>query len=326
MRIVIATPFYPPQMGILATYAVGLEEAFKQLGHDVHIVLPDTSLPSGIRHVEYFFRMLIKLGGASFVLSLDTWSVGIPAFFAARLRRVPFLIRIGGDHLWEQYLERTHQPVRLSEFYVHARPFSPKEKLIRYLTERMLGSAHAVMFNTRFQKDIWERAYHALDASVLENFYPEKKTFAPPSNHVFVSAHRGAWYKNIEVANASFARVKARQPDIELDTKEVPHSGQLGRLASSYAVIIPSISEIGSNLTIEAVSVGRPFIMTEDTGTKERLGECGLFIDTRSEEAMAKAIELLLDPAVYAKFSAAVTSFSFTRSWKDIAKEILAKV
>lgn len=326
MRILIATPFYPPQAGILATYAVGLEGAFKQLGHDVEIVLPNASLPSGIRHIEYFLRMLTKLGGASFVLSLDMWSVGAPAFSAARLRGVPFLVRVGGDYLWEQYTERTHEPVRLSDFYTASRVLSPKERTIRYFTERILGSAHAVMFNTRFQKEIWERGFHLPRASVLENFYPEKKTSVPPSNHIFVSAHRGAWYKNTEVADAAFARVKARHPDIELDTREVPHTEQLGRLASSYAVIIPSISEVGSNLAIEAVSVGRPFIMTEDTGTKERLRECGIFVDTRSEKEMENAIESLLDPAVYARLSAAINAFSFTHSWEDIAKEIIAKV
>jgi len=326
MRILIASPFYPPQPGVLATYAAGLEGAFRKLGHDVETVVPKASLPPGVRHVEYFFRMLIKLGGATFVLSLDTWSAGVPAFFAARMRRVPFVMRIGGDFLWEQYLERTHEELRLSEFYAAPRRYSLREKLIHMLTRRLLTGAHAVMFNTRFQKEIWESAYRIPRALVLENFYPEKKTASSPSNHVFVSAHRGAWYKNTARLEAAFARVKAQHPNIVLDTREVPHSEQLNRLAASYAVIIPSISEVGSNLAIEAVSVGRPFIMTEDTGTKERLAGCGLFVDTRSEKAMAEKIESLLDPAVSTRLHQEISAFSFTRSWEDIAKEIIAAV
>jgi glycosyltransferase involved in cell wall biosynthesis len=326
MRILIASPFYPPQAGILATYAAGLEEGFRKLGHEVEMVLPRASLPAGVRHIEYFLRVLIKLGGVSFILSLDTWSVGVPAFFAARMRGVPFLVRIGGDFLWEQYLERTHEEVRLSEFYASPRALSSKEKVIRYLTQRMLEGARAVMFNTRFQKEIWETAYHIPHASVVENFYPEKKTASPPSNHAFVSSHRGAWYKNVARVDSAFAQVKQRYPDIELDTRTIPHAAQSDRLAASYAVIIPSISEVGSNLAIEAVSVGRPFIMTEDTGTKERLAGCGYFIDTRSEKAMADAIESLLDPVIYAKLQDRISAFSFAHSWEDIAKQVIANL
>lgn len=326
MHIVIASPFYPPQAGILATYAAGLEGAFRQLGHDVEVVIPDASLPPGIRHIEYFVRVFTKSGRASFVLSLDTWSAGIPAFFAARMRNVPFMVRIGWDFLWEQYLERTHEEVRISEFYTSPRVFPPKEKLIRSLTQRLLEGAHAVMFNTRFQKEIWESAYRIPNASVLENFYPSKTTSTAPSNRIFVSAHRGAWYKNTARVEATFDQLKTRHPDIELDTRQIPHVEQLDRLAASYAVIIPSISEIGSNLAIEAVSVGRPFIMTEDTGTKERLAGCGLFVDTRSEKAMTDAIESLLDPTIYAKLHESIRAFSFTHSWEDIAKEIIANL
>ena len=326
MRIVIATPFYPPQAGILATYAAGLEEAFRKLGHEPVVITSSSSLPPGIRHIVYLIRILVAAHGAALVLSLDTWSVGMPALFAARLRGVPFIVRIGGDFLWEQYLERTHETVRLSEFYAADRVFSRREELIRILTQRMLLSAHAVMFNTRFQKEIWEAAYRIPRASILENFYPEKRSAVPPSNRAYVSAHRGAWYKNTPLVDRIFARIRARHPDTELDTREIPHSDQLDRLAASYAIIIPSISEVGSNLAIEAVSVGRPFIMTEDTGTKERLAGCGLFVDTRSEKEMENAIESLLDSTVYAKLSAAINAVAFTHSWDDIAKEIIAKV
>lgn len=325
MRIVIATPFYPPQPGVLALYAAGLEEAFVREGHEVRILAPSRG-PVGVRHLLYFARMFAALGGASFVLALDTWSVGVPASAAARLRGVPFLVRVGGDHLWEQYLERTHEPVRLSEFYAASRRFSFRERIVRHLISRLLSSAHAVMFNTAFQKELWTQAYRIPHASVLENFYPEKRHADIPHDRVFVSAHRGAWYKNGSTAEAAMARVRERHPEVILDTRVVPHEEQLGRLAASYAVIIPSISEVGSNTAIEAVAAGRPFIMSDDTGTKERLAECGIFVDTRSAEALAQAVETLLDPDAYERYAAKVRAFGFTRSWTDIAREILAQV
>lgn len=323
MRIVIATPFYPPQDGVLAMYASGLAEAFRNKGHTVEILLPSRA-PLGIRHVLFFLRALIALRGASFLLSLDTWSVGVPASFAARLCNVPFLVRVGGDHLWEQYLERTHEPVRLSEFYAAPRKYSARERFTYTLMARILASAHAVMFNTQFQKDIWSKAYRMRKALVLENFYPEKRSERElHSSRVFLSAHRGAWYKNIDTARAAIERVKKHHPEVTLDTRYLPHSEQLKRIAASYAVIIPSISEVGSNLAIEAVAAGKPFIMSEDTGTRERLQACGLFIDTRSVDALEQAIESVLDPRVYAALAKSAEDFRFTRSWVEIVDEIL---
>jgi len=326
MKIVIATPFYPPQTGVLATYAEGLEGAFRALGHDILVVpLPSRSI---LGRLVFFVRVLRALADAAFVLSLDTWSVGQPTLLAARIRRVPFVIRIGGDHLWEAYVERTGNQVRLSDFYSTAQDLSRKERVIKRALARMLTHARHVFFNTEFQRALWGKAYglDSTHSSVLENFYPPKTETPRPERKRFLCANRPARYKNAAELASAFARVKKRHPDIELDASYVLREAQLERLAHAYAVIIPSVSEVGSNIAIEAVSHGRPFIISEDTGTKERLLECGLFIDTRSEEAMEKAIEDMLDPTVYERLSRAARTFSFTHSWDDIAREILAAV
>lgn len=327
MRIVIATPFYPPETGILATYAAGIEGALKSLGHDVVVVVFDKRFPPIVRHVAYTARLLSVLSGASFVLALDTWSVGIPTLIASRIRSIPLVLRIGGDYLWEHYIARTGEEILISEFYAVARGLSLLERVIHGCNALLLRSAHHVFFNTLFQKRIWDAAYQIPPelSSILENFYPAKRTAPPAKKAVFVSANRGARYKNIARLKAAFDRVQARHPDIELDTRMVPHDQQLVRLASSYAAIIPSISEIGSNIAIESVSFGRPFITTSDTGTKERLAECGLYIDTRSTEALEAAIKQLLDPEVYERLAHAAQAFSFTHSWDEIAREILQK-
>src|SRR3989344_929618 len=328
MHIVISTPFYPPQTGILATYAAGIETALKQRGHTVSVVSLGVLgfLPSGIRHFAFFIKLLFALRGAGFVLSLDTWSVGVPAMYAARITRTPLFIRIGGDFLWEQYIHRTAASISLSDFYPR-NDFSLKERLIFGMTERMLHQAHAVMFNTGFQKDIWEKAYKLKGkGTVLENFYPPKTETAPPFGRIFVNSNRNTRYKNADRLERVFARVKARHPEITLDTRVLPYVQQLERLAQSYAVIVPSISEVGSNTAIEAVSLGRPFILTNDTGTGERLGACGIFVDTRSEKAIEEAIESILDTATYEKLVANIHAFSFVHFWNAIADEILSKV
>ena len=326
MKIVIATPFYPPAIGVLATYAAGLEGALKHNGHDVQVIVSRT-LPAGLRHINHFFRILFSLRSVGLLIALDTWTTGVPAACASFLTGTPFALRIGGDHLWETYIARTRSTIRFSDFYPRA-DFSLKERLIFRVNTFLIRRARRVFFNTGFQKEIWEKAYPLLKGKtvLLENYYPARIETPAPIGRIFVSANRPATYKNEMTLEKAFARAKERHPDIELATHPLPHDEHLARIARAYAVIIPSISEVGSNIAIEAVVRGRPFIMSEDSGTKERLSECGFFIDTRSEKAFEDGLESLLDPAVYERCASAARNFSFVHSWDDIVKEILSAI
>lgn len=331
MRIVIATPFYPPHSGVLATYALGLKEAFEKRGDTVSVVSFDTvrALPPGIRHMVFFLRMLRAARTASFVLALDTWSVGLPALIASRLTGTAFAVRIGGDFLWEAYIARTKEPVRLSEFYSPARDLSLKERFIFRGTQFQITHASALLFTTRFQKNLWGAAYRLSEdrVSIVENYFPPSiGTYLPARGPVLVAAGRGIALKNMDMLARAIARLRDRHPGLELDTRLLPPDEHRVRIGAAQAVVIPSISEVCSNTAIDAVSMGKPFICTEDTGTSERLKDCGLFIDTRSEAALEQAIESILDPAMYEKLAGSARAFSFTHSWDDIAREICEAV
>lgn len=329
MKMVIATPFYPPERGVLGTYAKELQRAFEKAGHTVIVVSYGSvkHLPPLVRHCAYFLTVLRAARGSGFVLALDTWSVGMPSLFATKFSRVPLLVRIGGDFLWETYVERTREPVRLSEFYAAPRSFSLKERLIRRGI-RMLTHRAVLLFNSRFQYDLWQSVYDfPLErARIVENYYPERTDVQETDGRVFVSAGRPIALKQTEKLPRAFARVQESFPKAELDSRLLPRVEHLARLAKCYAVIIPSVSEVSSNTAIDAVAAGKPFIMSDDTGTRERLGECGLFIDTRSDDALQAAIEKLLKPEEYEYHLARIREFSFVHSWDAIAREILEAI
>ena len=148
MKIVIATPFYTPEKGVLGMYAEGLEGAFRKGGHSVETVVFSSFayLPPGIRHAVFFFKMLFAARGARFILALDTWSVGQPALYASKILRVPLIVRIGGDFLWEGFAHRTKEPIRLSEVYSHRNTFTLKEKIIAAGIRRLTRSAQQTPF------------------------------------------------------------------------------------------------------------------------------------------------------------------------------------
>ena len=103
MKIVIATGVFPPDIGGPAKYAEHLYEEFLKQGHGVSVLAFGNArrLPSGIRHLAYFFKLARLAKGADLVLALDTFSVGFPAFLAAKLFGVKVMVRVGGDFLWE---------------------------------------------------------------------------------------------------------------------------------------------------------------------------------------------------------------------------------
>ncbi len=108
MRLLIATPLYPPDPGGPATYAKALEEGLPPLPIEVDLVkFSDVRhLPKGVRHVAYFWRVLRALKGVDVVLALDPVSVGLPALLAALIARKKFVLKVVGDYAWEQGRQR----------------------------------------------------------------------------------------------------------------------------------------------------------------------------------------------------------------------------
>lgn len=175
MKILIATPLYPSEIGGPAQYAYNLEQEFKILGHEVHVAKFSAvrSWPNGLRHLLYFFSLLPKIQQADFILALDTWSVALPAVAAGRLLNRKLVIRTGGDFLWESYVERTGDLVLLRNFYQTTREkWSLKEKVIFYLTRWVLRCA-SVVFSTDWQRQIWRGPYNLNLAQtvIIENYY-----------------------------------------------------------------------------------------------------------------------------------------------------------
>lgn len=108
MKVVIATPLYPPEIGGPATDASTLVTELTRQG--IESALVPFSLvrgyPKVFRHIKYFFT-LISLGrNASCVVAFDTVSVGVPATVFARFLRIPLIVRVPGDYAWEQGTQR----------------------------------------------------------------------------------------------------------------------------------------------------------------------------------------------------------------------------
>src|SRR3989338_8014997 len=329
MKIVIATGIYPPDIGGPAYYAKGLEDALRALGHEVKTVVYGDlrKWPIGVSHLMYFFRIWPHLRGADAVIALDTASVAVPAWLASRISGVRFIIRTGGDFVWEHYLERTGDLLPLARFYAEHKPFSFKERTIFALTRWALSRA-VVVFSTELQREVWLGPYGLTlnRTRVIGNVVDAPLHAAAHSRKNYLWYVRDIAMKNGAHVRAAFARAKEKHPDIVLEEGDVPKAALLERMKSCYMVILPSITEISPNYILDALRFKKPFIMDKYSGFAGWLAPYGTLVDPLDENDIARAIDELATDDGYARACERADTFSLVRTYDDVARDFLGLI
>lgn len=327
MRIVIATPLYPPEVGGPSYYASGLADALRKKGHVVRVVPFGwlKRLPVGIRHIAYGFRVLTAVIASDVIIALDTFSVALPAVFIAQMFRKNILIRTGGDFLWEHYVERTGAEIPLTRFYASAPALSVKERKIYFLTKWALTRAH-VIFSTEFQRAIWLEAYGLKKerTHLIENAIEPMLPGEIPSQKNFLFFTRNLTLKNIPRMRSAFEAARRKFPEIVLEQGMVPKNALLEKMRSCYAVVLPSYSEVSPNYILDALRFRKPFILSKYSGYADLLKDFGLIVDPFDDDALTKAVESLASDAGYSEAVTRAARFSLKeRTYDIIADEFI---
>lgn len=151
--ILIATGLYPPEVGGPATYTALVEKALPKRGIEVQ-VLPFHAVrrwPVGIRHFLYFLKSFRRALGQDAIFAQDTISVGLPAMIAAKILRKPFIIRVPGDYVWEQSVQRFGVKETIDDF--QNRKYGWRIELMRKIQKQVVNSADLVITPSKyFQK------------------------------------------------------------------------------------------------------------------------------------------------------------------------------
>lgn len=333
-NILICSGIYPPDVGGPAKYAKNLADEFAGMGHDVKVLAYglEKKLPIGVRHIWYLLRTTLALRKTDLIIGLDIFSTGFPAVLAAKIFGKKIALRVGGDFLWETYVEATGNLIKLKDFYANRPKLSLKFRLIAYLQKFALKNASALAFNTEWQKDFFEKIYK-LDSRknfVIENFYPAKmpigaKTENEPNECNFLFAGRKIKFKNLKKLEEVFNELKSEGVNSRLDMVDNLSGKELQeKIKNSYALVTASVSDFAPNFIIEGLAVNKPFVLTKDCGLLERLSGLGIFVDTEDKNEIKKEILNLMDKTRYNEYQKRIAEFSFTHSWKDIADEFLA--
>lgn len=328
MKILITTGIYPPKIGGPAQYAKNLKEAFEKMGHSVSVktFTIEDKIPTGIRHIFFFLKIIPSLIKSDVVFTLDTYGVGFPTAFASRLFFKKNIIRTGGDFLWEQYCERHNKKALFRNFYgTEKQNFSLKEKIIFRVTKWTLQNTSKIIFSTEWQRDIFIEAY-SLSLSkteIVENYYGPKESDFNFESKTFVASARNLVWKNFDILKNTFNKIKTANPEAVLFTENLPYLQFMEKMSKAYGVILVSIGDISPNMILDAVRLNRPFICTKEVGIYERIKEAGTFVDPLDEKEIEGAISNLLTADGYAKAKEKVKNFNFVHSWDDIAREFI---
>lgn len=333
MRLVVATPLYTPEIGGPATYAKLLFDGLPAKGIDVELVKFSEvrHLPKIIRHYVYYRRVLKAVRSADTILALDPVSVGLPAMYAAKKLKKPFVVKIVGDYAWEQGQQRFGITQNLDEF-VNTENVPFTVRLLRRIQTRVARSATRIIVPSEYLKGIvaaWgippekiEIIYNAVSVDTIGEVPESVKKMSRP---LVVTAARlvawkgidglirvfdGIWAARREGSEASLVIVgtgpeeqtlkdhteKLRIKDHCLFTGELSHEQTLAIIQEADVFVLNSSYEGLSHVLIEALRLGKCILATNAGGNPEivALGK-GLLINVGNETELASSLKMLIE-------------------------------
>ncbi|MDO8265053.1 MAG: glycosyltransferase family 4 protein [Candidatus Parcubacteria bacterium] len=351
MKILIATPIAAPSIGGPATYIKNLFQILEKEGISSVLISYNSlkSYPQPLRFLLYSASLLSKAGGCDLIYGFNIISSGLPAFFCSKIFRKKFIIRLGGDFLWERAVEEGRSEATLKDYYKE--PKSIRERIFIWLIKRVLKGADRIIFTSDFQKEIYIDFYD-LDRSkisIIGNPFPEKiNGNTQNADYQILFAGRLIKLKNLGNLIDAFAKsvekvtmpltlkivgdgpetqfLKNKVEKLQLQDKiffekALSQNQLFEEIRKSYFCVLPSLSEITPNFALESIAMGKPILLTRETGYYEKFKDMLLFIDPKDVEDISRKIIYLCEEENYNKYRKLIEGMPLSFSWQDITKE-----
>lgn len=347
MKILIAAGIYPPDPGGPAIHAQAQYVGFRKLGHRTQVVALAhyRKWPRWVRHLFYAIALFFKALRSQVVYSHDAWGVGFIAWFGARLTFNKFLIRIGGDLAWEKATSSGRTPLSMNEWYEKG---DYKSDLFYKLSKFVVKRADALIVTAPILKEIYVK-YYGVSADKIEvvaNPLLEKRESALPVGEKIIYASRLVSYKNLDFVLKVLAKVFPAHPgvsfvvmgegperdNLEALAKELGISGQVlfrGTVSQADVLeathdalfaIAPALTEFNPNYVLQAISYGKPYLISRENGLPFAVPEEFLF-DARNESELHEKISNLLSKEGYERALKRVAELDFHMTWEESLKE-----
>ncbi len=304
MKVLIATPLYPPDDGGPATYAQALEMALPLAG--VEVVLLSFSkfrhYPKIVSHLRYTVALWRLAKDVDLIYTLDLVSAGVPAYIVSKLSGKPLVLKMVGDYAWEQGTQRAGVKENLDEF-VKRSDYPWLVKVFRFLQTKVASHAVKVITPSYYLKGIvsaW-----GIDPDKIVVVYNSFKPNLPKEEkkelrHEFgierptvISVGRFVPWKGFKVLMDAVALVQKDIPDVQLeiagsgDDSEyvtyankheynfvkflglVDHETLMKRIRAADCFALNTGYEGLSHLLLEAMALETPVVTTSVGGNTE---------------------------------------------------------
>lgn len=233
MKIIIATPLYPPEIGGPATYTKEIAEKLKK-NHDITIVaFADNPTPiDGVRifsiskkkflpiRLFLYYRLIKNLSKeADIIHAQNPVASGLPAVLAGHKTNTPVVIRFVGDEAWERATLARVTKKNLKD-WISSPETNFKSKIIMRIEKYVLKKANLVMTPSKFLKDIVVTGHNINKDKVIINYnavkQPTNKIYNIKTSHKILTTARLTSWKGVGGIINAVNILKNKIPDIKL--------------------------------------------------------------------------------------------------------------
>jgi len=255
MKIIIATPLFPPEIGGPATYTRELatrlakpehitivafgNEAEAVEGVKIVLVRKDQSLPS--RLVEYFFVLLREAKSADIIYVQNAVASGLPAVLVGMLLRKQVVLKFVGDEAWERASQRGKTKKNLEDFLA-APEGGLSISIFLSIQKFVLNHVSAVVPPSEFLDNILSSYYGVPASRITVNYNAFEGTIATGDSvvrkqHQILSVSRLVSWKRVDGIINALKILTHNFPDASLVVAgEGPEEAKLKKLAQDLGV------------------------------------------------------------------------------------------